>query len=167
MAPATGYVDRLTALTKGIGLPPDREPQAQGSVVIPADTTVISVDSHWSVTDDIFYARAPEHLKDRMPRIQPADENGFHQFEVEGKGLIPPLLSRVIGSYEKVPGCVEMGPRLHDFDRLGIEKEIVFGNTIGAFHGWPDLEVREWVYRIYNEYLAELGEQARGRFYGV
>jgi predicted TIM-barrel fold metal-dependent hydrolase len=142
-------------------------PQPQGSVVIPPNTTVVSVDSHWSVTGDIFYKRFPDHLKDRAPRILPANEDGFHAFIVDGKPLIPPLLSRVIGSYERVEGCVSMEARLKDFDRLGIDKEIVFGNSIGAFHAWPDLEVREWVYRIYNEYLAELAEQAPGRFYGV
>jgi predicted TIM-barrel fold metal-dependent hydrolase len=86
---------------------------------------------------------------------------------MDGKPLIPPLLGEVIGSYESLEGCYSMEARLKDFDRLGIRKEIVFGNTIGAFHGRPDLEAREWIYRIYSQHLAETSKLAPGRFYGV
>jgi predicted TIM-barrel fold metal-dependent hydrolase len=36
-----------------------------------------------------------------------------------------------------------------------------------ALMGYPDTEIREVCFRIYNEYLAELQEQSNGRFYGV
>ncbi len=36
-----------------------------------------------------------------------------------------------------------------------------------ALFGWPDREVREACFRIYNEYMAEVQERSGNRIYGV
>jgi predicted TIM-barrel fold metal-dependent hydrolase len=60
-----------------------------------------------------------------------------------------------------------MEPRLRDLDAEGMDKELVFPNGILEYLAYPDLEVREWVFRIYNQHLSEMQALAPGRFYGV
>ena len=69
--------------------------------------------------------------------------------------------------FEDVPGCADIDARMSDLDTEGTHKEIVFANGLNLFLGYPDLEVRETVFRIYNQYLADLAALAPGRFYGV
>ena len=46
-------------------------------------------------------------------------------------------------------------------------RELAFPNAILALFGWPDKEVRETCFRIYNEYLADVQERSGDRIYGV
>ena len=57
--------------------------------------------------------------------------------------------------------------RLAALDSEGIAKELAFPNSVLALFGWPDREVRELCFRIYNEYIAELQERSAGHFYGA
>jgi predicted TIM-barrel fold metal-dependent hydrolase len=118
------------------------------------------------VTGDIFYERFPAHLKDRAPRLW-TDDEGRHNWYMNGESLIPPVNATAFHNFESLPGAVSMEPRLRDLALEGVEKEIAFGNAINIFLYHPDLEVREWVYRIYNHHLAEMAALAPGRFYGV
>lgn len=149
----------------GIATPRERVPEIAGKVELPEGTVIISADNHWSFCDDIFYERFPAHLKDRAPRA--VNDDGAFIFDVEGKPLFTETVKRILRTHDSVPGNYQMAPRLKDMDAEGIQKEIVFGNAIGAFYTYPDLEVREWVFRIYNQYMSELQQQAPGRFYGV
>jgi predicted TIM-barrel fold metal-dependent hydrolase len=151
---------------KGMGFPSGRIPEPRGNRALPAGTIVVAADNHWSLVDDIFYERFPSHLKDKAPRLW-TDEAGFHHWDVEGKSIFPSAIKISLGTFESVPGCTQLPARLDDLDAEGVNKEIVFGNGIGAFYAYPDLEVREWVFRIHNEHMAEIGAQAPGRFHGV
>jgi predicted TIM-barrel fold metal-dependent hydrolase len=157
---------QFDAIVRGIAVPRDRTPEPRGGLVLPPGTVVVSADNHWSVTGDIFYDNFPPHLKDRAPRLF-TDETGFHHWDVNGQSVLPPTVRKNFALFESVPGCVSIEPRLRDLDSEGIEKEIIFGNGINVFLVHPDIEVREWVCRIYNEYLAEMAAKAPGRFYGV
>ena len=150
---------------QGMGLPVDRTAQRQGDHTLPKGTVVVSADNHWSIVDDIFYDRAPRDLKSRMPR-RVIDEGGL-DLRIGGKSVIPAAFRKVFKSFEDIPGCTQLDARLADLETEGIQKEIVFGNSIGVFLGFPDVEVRECIYRIYNEYIAQLGAAAPSRFYGV
>lgn len=147
--------------------PADRVAEQRGGVHLPPGTVVVSADNHWSLSEDIFVERAPAHLKAKMPRVF-MHESGFVDWIVDGKTVLLPIIQDLLRAFERVPGCAEMGPRLDDMTTEGIDKEIVFGNGgISVYHSWPDLEVREWVYRIYNQHLHEKQQLAPGRFYGV
>jgi predicted TIM-barrel fold metal-dependent hydrolase len=155
------------SILNGIGLPRDRAAQERHPAhSIPQGTVVVSADNHWSVTGDIFYERMPAALRDRAPRLW-TDDAGVHHWHLDGKSMLPNTVIKNLSSFEAVPGCVEIAPRLADLDKEGIEKEIVFGNAINAFFSFADLEVREWVFRIYNQYLAEVATEAPDRFFGV
>jgi predicted TIM-barrel fold metal-dependent hydrolase len=159
-------LNEMKSVMGGIGWPVDRAPQQRGNLELPAGTVIVSADNHWSVGDDIFYKRFPAYLKDRAPRVW-TDGSGAVNWEFGGKPMLPPHFQQVLATFERMPGCIAIEPRLRDLDKEGIQKEIVFGNAITALIAYPDVEVREWVYRIYNEHLAEMAALAPGRFFGV
>ncbi len=167
-------VEILTAKTTAVfdktmsdlKLPVHRDPQQRGGVEVPRGTVIVSADSHWTLTQDIFYERFPAHLRDRAPRLWKGEDGAFN-WSVNEKLMIPPMVQKVFSNYEPVPGATSIKERLHDLDIEGVAKEINFGNAIAMFYTYPDLEVREWVFRIYNEHMAEMQAAAPGRFYGV
>jgi predicted TIM-barrel fold metal-dependent hydrolase len=162
----TETAEAFDAMIRGLDLPTHRNPQQRGGTVLPPGTVVVSADNHWSLTQDIFYERFPRHLRDKAPRLWKGDDGAFN-WSIDGQLMIPPMVQKVFSNYEPVPGCTSIPERLRDLDIEGIDKEINFGNGIGMFYAYADLEVREWVFRIYNEHLAEMQAAAPGRFYGV
>ncbi|RYH12977.1 MAG: amidohydrolase, partial [Alphaproteobacteria bacterium] len=151
---------------RGLVFPKDRKPQQRGDIKLPADLTVVSADNHWSLHTDIFYERFPAHLKDKAPRLW-IPEDGNNIWLVDGKSGMTSGVLRSKATYEPVPGCYDIEARLRDMDAEGMDKEIVFPNGVPEFYGWPDLEVREWIFRIYNEHVTEVQAAAPGRFFGV
>ncbi|MGD9810518.1 MAG: amidohydrolase family protein [Sphingobium sp.] len=145
--------------------PTRRNLQSPGAFTLPAGTVVVSVDSHHSLSRDIFYERFPTNLKDRAPRVWRAD--GVQHIGFNGKSLLPPSSVTAMSTFDSRPGSTDIEARVADLQAEGIDKELVFGNALNALFGFPDLEVRELVFRIYNEYLAEAQEKAPGIFYGV
>jgi predicted TIM-barrel fold metal-dependent hydrolase len=158
--------DDYNQIWDDIGLPHERAPETTSRVAVPADTIVVSADNHFSIIGDIFYERFPANLKDRAPRLW-TDDTGFHHWYIDGKSVLPLAVQQVFSSYEKIPGCVDVAARMKDLDAEGTDKEIVFGNGINTILAHPDLVMRDAVFRVYNERMAELGEQAPGRFHGV
>ena len=57
--------------------------------------------------------------------------------------------------------------RIQELHEDGIDKELAFPNAVLALFHYPDKELRERVFRIYNEHMAELQEKSNGHFYGV
>ena len=49
----------------------------------------------------------------------------------------------------------------------GVDKELAFPNAVLALFGFPDKGIRERVFRIYNEYIADIQERSDGHFYGL
>ena len=154
---------------RGLGVPRNRAPQPQGRVKLPAGTTIVSCDNHWSAYEDIFIDRFPKHLKHKAPRPVVTGEGTdarFIEWHVEGKGFLPTAVIKTFEVFECIPGSSDIEARMRDLDIEGIQKEITFGNGIQLFLLFPDLEVREWVFRIYNEHLGDMQLRAPGRFYG-
>jgi predicted TIM-barrel fold metal-dependent hydrolase len=151
---------------RGIAIPKGRAAQKRGNIQLPPNTTVVSVDNHWSIATDIFFERFPAHLKDRAPRLL-IPEDGNHIWLVNGKTNLTQAVINSLATYESIPGCYSIEPRLRHLDIEGIDKEINFPNGVPEFYGHPDLEVREWIFRIYNLHMAEMQAAAPGRFYGT
>ena len=107
---------RSDSILDGIGLPRDRTAQQrQPAHSIPKGTIVVSADNHWSVTGDIFHERMPIALRDRAPRLW-TDDAGVHHWHLDGKSMLPNTVIKNLSSFEAVPGCVEISPRLIDLD---------------------------------------------------
>ena len=160
-----GFQRFESSVHAGAGAPFARTAEERGSATAVADAVIVSSDSHWSLSEDIFYQRFPAHLRDRAPRLVTVD--GVGDWLVNGKSFLMGPLRQIAKEFEAVPGCLDLDARLRDLDTEGIDKEIVFPNGLAGFYGFPDLEVREWVARTYNQYLSEMQLRAPGRFYGV
>ena len=152
----------------GYGAPKNRRGHAEGADVgLPAGTVVFSADNHISVADDIFFDRFPEDLKDKAPRIW--YEDGAYQVGRKGQSFLPGDFSAVLMQYDDLPGAASTNieARIQELREDGVEKELAFPNAILALFHYPDKELRELAFRIYNEYIAELQERSNGHFYGA
>jgi predicted TIM-barrel fold metal-dependent hydrolase len=131
------------------------------------DTVVFSADNHISLSEDIFYERCPETMKDRVPRVWYQDD--AWTIGSKDKAFLPKEFTSVLMQYDPMPGSAtrDLDERLAQLEADGVTKELAFPNALLALMGYPDVEVREVCFRIYNEYLAELQERSGGRFYGV
>ena len=71
--------------------------------------------------------------------------------------------------YDPVPGSHtgDVEARLAALESEGVSKELAFPNSVLALFGWPDREVRELCFRIYNEHIAEVQERSNNRIFGV
>jgi predicted TIM-barrel fold metal-dependent hydrolase len=152
-----------------IGPPKDREGHAAAAPVpsLPAGTVVFSADNHISLAQDIFYQRAPAAMKERVPRV--VQEDGAWIITVGEKSLLPYGFAGVLTQYDPLPGSTtsELDVRLAQLEADGVSKELAFPNALLALMAYPDGEVRETCFRIYNEHIAEVQERSGGRFYGV
>lgn len=164
--PPSKIAEEFDKLYRDIPLPTDRIGHALHKSQLPPETIIVSADNHWSPGEDIFFERFPRHLKDRAPRLRKSAD-GRPQWYIGDDLLLHPITQMAHANFELRPGSSEIGPRMRDLDAEGISQELVFGNAIGSFYSWPDLEVREWVFRAYNQYLSEMQVKAPNRFFGV
>jgi predicted TIM-barrel fold metal-dependent hydrolase len=152
---------------EGVGAPKDRRPGPVVELGLPAGTEVFSADDHISLAVDIFYERFPASMKDRAPRVMNVD--GGWVLGMEGKSILVREFIEVLTQYDPLSGSHtgDVDARLAALDSEGVDKELAFPNAILALFGWPDREVRELCFRIYNEHMAEVQEQSKGRIFGV
>ncbi len=147
-------------------LPPrDRRPEAADGFTLPAGTIVVSADNHFSVTEDIFYRRFPDRLKDRAPRIW--RQGNINHIGLNGQSFLPDKFFPIALTNEEVPGIHDITARVEQLRLEGIDKEIVFPQIVVLLLCYHDFEIREWAFRAYNEYLAELQQRMPRSFYGV
>ena len=153
--------------TEGIGLAYARPIRGKHATT-PEGTIVVSADNHWAMSEDPWRDRTPAHLRGRLPSVWWDEERSLYQMGIGGK---PSFLSRAIidaiKSTEDRKGMLSMPERLADLDAEGLAMEVVFPQTLLMYFQHPDIEAREWIFRGYNEYMAEVGARAPGRFFGV
>lgn len=163
----SGNPRTLTYPPEGLGAPKDRHPAPLVDLGLPIGTEVFSADDHISLSEDIFYDRLPDGMKERAPRVMNVD--GGWVLGVDGKSILVPEFIRVLTQYDPVPGshAGDVDARLAALDSEGIDRELAFPNSVLALFGWPDRDVREACFRVYNEYIAEVQEKSGHRIYGV
>ena len=152
---------------EGFGAPKYRKGHAKGDFGLPAGTEIFSADNHISVADDIFYERFPEELKGAAPRIW--YEDGAYMVGMKGKAWTGGDFGRVLMQYDDLAGAASnnIDARIRELHEDGIDKELAFPNAVLALFHYPDKSLRERVFRIYNEHIADLQERSKGHFYGV
>lgn len=157
----------LTYPPEGVGAPKDRRPGPLVDVGLPPGTEVVSADDHISLAEDLFYERLPDSMKDRAPRVVNVD--GGWVVAADTNPVLPPGFVEVLTQYDPLAGSHtgDVGARLAALDSEGISRELAFPNAVLALFGWPDREVRELCFRIYNEHIAEVQERSNGRILGV
>ncbi len=133
---------------------------------LPKDTVIVSADGHWELDGDIFIDAFPAHLKDEAPRVW------FDQFiRVGYKGTMetyPTTQEVVRGVQLNVgPGAADIDIRLGHMAAEGVQKEILFPQSILSFIRHSNPEVTETIFRVYNSYIAEVSSRRPGIFFGV
>ena len=153
---------------EGVGAPKYRRGHAESTTLaLPPGTEVFSADDHVSLSEDIFYDRAPAALKERVPRVIYRDD--AWNLAAGDRQFLPKEFTGVLTQYDPLPGSntSDLEVRMAQLEADGVTRELAFPNALMALLYYPDTEVRELCFRVYNEYLADLQEQAPGRFYGV
>ncbi len=162
-----GAARMMTYPVEGLGAPKDRRPPAPTDGGLPAGSEVISADNHISLAEDIFFERAPVSMRDRVPRVMNVD--GGWVLAMNGESVLVREFIEVLTQYDPLPGSHtgDIEARLAALDSEGVDRELAFPNAVLALFGWPDREVREVCFRIYNEHMAEIQERSDGRILGV
>ncbi len=159
------FVD-LNGYAAGHGLMSERSAQKSGFTP-PAGTRVISADNHFVLAQDIWFEHFPQHLKEKAPRVWRDDALGFPQVGFDGKSIYPQRGVALMRSIEQVPSTWDFNRRLQDLDDEGVEMEVAFPQSPMFFVQHPDFEFREWIFRAYNRYVADLQRQHPTRFVPV
>ncbi len=146
-----------------IAWPREREIPPLGGP-LPANTVVVSADSHVMETEDLWKDRLPDRFKDRAPRLW-WDDDGFSHLEAEGRSLDVPGLNTML--VEGREGMRDPAVRLRDLDAEGVDKEIIFPQRTLSLVGLQDLELRDACMKAYNEWLSDYCTYAPKRLYGV
>jgi len=151
-----------------IGAPKHRHGHAAGANTgLPAGTEVFSADNHISVADDIFYEGFPDDLKDQAPRIW--YEDGAYLLGPPGQSIVVGDFSAVLMQYDDLAGAAtnNIDARVRELAEDGVDKELAFPNAVLALFHYPDKKIRERIFRVYNEHIADVQERSNGHSYGV
>lgn len=153
----------------GIAAPKHRRGQAgwHPDVGLPEGTTIFSADTHVSLSEDIFFEKFPANLKDQAPRIW--YEDGAYMVGLPGQPMLNADFSAVLMQYDDLAGAAtnNIEARVRELGDDGVDQELAFPNAVLALFFHPDKDIRERVFRIYNEHIADLQERSNGHFYGV
>lgn len=144
----------------------DRQPQPVDRAALPAGLTLVSADNHIEITEDIFFERLPAALRARAPRVW---FDRYWHVGVKGDVEAYPTgfdIDRALSRTVMNDGF-DLAVRNRHLDTEGVAREIVYPQSLLGFVRHPDAELQEAMYRVYNEYLAELQARSPGRFFGV
>jgi predicted TIM-barrel fold metal-dependent hydrolase len=152
----------------GFGAPKDRQTHATEDNGLPEGTEVFSADNHISLSEDIFYEKFPPELKEKAPRIW-YEDGAYMVGKGKGQTFLPLDFSRVLMQYDDLAGAAttNIEARIAELHDDGVDKELAFPNAVLALFHYPNMELRERVFRIYNEHIAAVQERSNGHFYGV
>ena len=147
---------------KDVGVIIDRDPAKAPKVDLPAGLKVVSADNHLEIAENIFFENFPKHLKDKAPRVW---FDVFWRIGYRDGMQALPTGSNLIETMSRVNlACVgDIEAHLEAMDSEGIAQAICFPQTLIAFARYPDLEVQENMYRVFNQYQAERCRATGGR----
>ena len=131
--------------------------------------TIIDVDTHVTESPDLWTSRAPEKMRDRVPRVT-TGKDGHLSWEVGGESLLAnPGMTATAGrgnmqnppkNYEEMhPGAHNAQERLKYMDEMGIWAMVMYPNVGGfgaqEFLKLNDPELMLTCVQIYNDWQTE------------
>ena len=149
----------------GIGPSLDRPVQPINPNV-PVNTVVVSTDTHWEVTEDIFVEAFPASMKALAPRVW-FDKYWHMGFPGADQAIRLNEIAERAAVRSFTPGVADMAVRRAHMEAEGIAQEIVYPQSLLFFVGHSDRAVQELIWRTYNDYIARIGAENPGRFHGV
>ncbi len=132
---------------------------------LPAGTVVVSTDTHWEVTEDIFYEAFPASMKELAPRVW-FDKYWHMGFRGAEQAIRLDAIAERAAIRSFTPGVADMTVRKAHLATEGVAREIVYPQSLLFFVGHKDRAVQELIWRTYNEYIARMSVENPG-FYGV
>jgi predicted TIM-barrel fold metal-dependent hydrolase len=77
--------------------------------------------------------------------------------------------SAVLMQYDDLAGAAtnNVEARVRELAEDGVDRELAFPNAVLALFHHPDHQIRERIFRVYNEHIAGVQERSRGHCYGV
>jgi predicted TIM-barrel fold metal-dependent hydrolase len=144
------------------------------------DLEIIDCDAHFTEPADLWSARAPRTLADRMPVQRTVDGLtawylGGELWASTGSNVIARGGRKMLGEFclqpfeEMDPAAWDVKARLALLDTMGVKAQILYPNGIGfaANHifGIEDVPLRTEILRIYNDFLVDIQEESGGRLF--
>jgi len=139
---------------------------------------IVDCDTHFTEPADLWTARAPAGMKDKMPhvrRINDADQwfVGDKHFGSIGGNVIAKDRNKLLGrlafqNYDQIdPGSYLVAPRLEAMDAMGVWAQICFQNggvtQVGSLLGLNDEPLAIAITEIYNDACKERMDESGGR----
>jgi predicted TIM-barrel fold metal-dependent hydrolase len=134
---------------------------------------LISVDDHAFESPDFAQKRVPTKLRDKAPKLV-TDAEGYQSWVIEGRprgkiGGLAAMAGRKYENYTSAPfkggyaACpksyYEPKERVKAMDQDGVDVEVLFPSLAGfgggGFFNVKDSELRDALYRAYNDHIAE------------
>lgn len=140
----------------------DRDVSEAPHVDLPAKLRIVSADSHLEIGDDVFVERFPKHLSDKAPRVW-FDKYWHIGYKGEAEALKLGERGTHALTRSNLPSVADVAAHKDAMDAEGIEFEILFPQTLIGFIRYPDLEIQENMYRVYNEYTMDRLKANGGR----
>lgn len=142
---------------------------------------VIDVDTHFTEPPDLWTSRAPRRLREAVPRVV-RDAQGRDQWVAGGRGLGPVGYCVVrrdggkaggrvtLDRFDEIhPGASDAAARLAVMDEHGIAAQILYPNVLGFTGSFAlnieDVELRTFCVTAYNDAVADVQRQGRGRLF--
>ncbi|HEY1706629.1 MAG TPA: amidohydrolase family protein [Rhizomicrobium sp.] len=149
-----------------VGIPVAAKRKAQAKAhEWPEGTVIVSADSHM-IERDCWHDKFPEHLKDKAPRMEFRD--GAYHFTCEGQPMVPVELANILcEAMECNPGLSSVAARLADIDIEGVAKELIFPQRLFGLYIMGQDQLREEIFTVYNEDIAERCAEGNGRLFAV
>jgi predicted TIM-barrel fold metal-dependent hydrolase len=132
----------------------------------PAGTYIVSADSHM-IERDCWAERFPTSLKKRAPRVE--FKNGGYHFSIAGQPMIPEaFVQGLCEAMECNPGLSQVPAHVADMDIEGVEKALIFPQRLfGLYIVGGQEDIREEIFKIYNDDIALRCSESGGRLYPV
>jgi predicted TIM-barrel fold metal-dependent hydrolase len=123
----------------------------------------VSADNHIQLTEDIFHDSFPARLRTAAPRVW---FDGYWRLGFRDSAKAYPVGVDLDAAFARavLNDGFEFPTRNQHLVTEGIEKEIVYPQSLLAFTAHPDRGMQQLIYSTYNEYIAA---KASDRFYAV
>lgn len=140
---------------------------------------LISADTHVNEPPDLWTARVPKHLVDRVPRIERFEQGDAWviegvkdpiNFGMNACAGLDPAEQRGWVRFEDIrPGGYEPKARLKEMDKDGVDAEVVYPTPrlSQGVAANADAELHHVMVAAYNDWLSEYVAEAPARFAGL
>ena len=144
------------------------------------DVKIIDCDAHWTEPTDLWSARVPDSLKDKIPYQQTVDGRTAWYINGEvwastGGNTIATDRQKILGSHMVQPfssvdtSAWAVKERLEIMDEMGIHAQILYPNGIGFssnhLFAIEDPAQRQLVLSLYNDHLMEVQLESNNRLF--